>query len=364
MNIFDLNTYDYVLPPGLVANKSVSKRDESRLMIVDAKLRELNNSFCFNDIVNMLNDRYVIVRNNSKVLPARLIVLKKGSGMMLEMLFVRHVEGNNWEVVCKRAKKAHLGDVFCYTYLGRGYDFRIMDRLENGMRLVDVGMEKDDFVKFLDTVGLVPLPPYIEKDLAVDYKRDYQTTFAKKVGSVAAPTAGFHFSSELDQKLVNRGVQIEEVTLHVGPGTFMPVRDDDIRKHQMHKEWMQIDRELIERLNGYKKQGKKIMAVGTTTARYLETLANDVGLLDSRDGCEVATDLFIYPGYKFKFVDELITNFHLPKSTLLMLVAGFLNDKGEFEKDLDAVSFLKMIYNQAISEKYRFYSFGDAMLIK
>lgn len=364
MNVFDLNTYNYVLPPGLVANKSVPKRDESKLMVAEPANDYFNVDLCFKDILNIVDENYVIVRNNTKVFPARLIVLKMGAGTMLEMLFLRHIDGRNWEVLCKRAKKARLGDVFCYSHIGKTYNFKIKDRLSEGVRVVDVGMDKENFLEFLGQAGLIPLPPYIDKDLDFDYKQNYQTIYAKHFGSVAAPTAGFHFSEELDQKLQAKGVILEEVTLHVGLGTFMPVREDDIRSHKMHEEWMNVDTEVIERLNKYKKQGKKILAVGTTTTRFLESLVDDNGYLNSYGQNMLATDLFVYPGYKFRFVDELITNFHLPKSTLLMLVSAFIYQKGNFPKELDGVSWMKKVYNQAILNRFRFYSFGDAMYIK
>jgi S-adenosylmethionine:tRNA ribosyltransferase-isomerase len=364
MDIFDLKTYDYVLPVDLIANKSIEPRDQSRLLIVDLKERNFIADKYFANIENYLNDNCVIVRNNTKVYPARLVVTKVGSGAMIEMLFLRNVKNDKWEVMCKKAKKVRIGDEYCFFHKGLFYKWKVADVGKDGLRMIEVGMNKDNFLELLNQAGLMPLPPYIEKDVEIDYKNKYQTIYAKNIGSVAAPTAGFHFTESIDEKLQKKGVIFEEVTLHVGAGTFAPVRNDDIREHQMHSEFMEVDSAVIDRLNEYKKQGKKILSIGTTTTRFLESLANDAGKLDDQNNKSMATNLFVYPGFKFKFVDEMVTNFHLPKSTLLMLVSGFIYDKGNFEKEMDAVDFLKKIYARAMQEKFRFYSFGDAMWIR
>ncbi|HPN67737.1 MAG TPA: tRNA preQ1(34) S-adenosylmethionine ribosyltransferase-isomerase QueA [bacterium] len=363
MNIFDLNIYDYILPGNLIAGQLAWPRDRSRLMMVNLQNRAVTTDRLFANIVDYLNDDYVIVRNNTKVFPARLWLIKEGTGAMTEMLFLREREDNGWEVMSKRAKKIRVGDAYNFRHKGRMYNWKVVGVGTEGIRILDVGMDRENFLRLLDEVGSMPLPPYVEKVDGVDYKTDYQTIFAKNIGSVAAPTAGFHFTNDIEERLKDKGVIVEEVTLHVGAGTFAPVRTDDIRQHQMHEEFLEVDKEVIDRLNKWKKSGKKILAVGTTTTRFLESLAGEDGRLRSEDDRR-STDLFVYPGYKFRFVDEMITNFHLPKSTLLMLVSGFVFDKGDFEKEMEAVEFLKSVYMQAIKEKFRFYSFGDAMWIR
>jgi len=354
MSVFDLNSYDYDLPERLIANVPVGRRDESRLLVANKKGRVLAQTY-FGRIIDWLNENWVLVLNNTKVFNARLTVVKKGKGSMMEMLVVRELLPGYWEVMCKRAKKVKVGDVYTFVSGDQAVEMRVVDRLEEGLRLMQVDLSRRDFLQVLQSVGVVPLPTYIEKQPEVDYQSLYQTVFAKSVGSVAAPTAGLHFTPKLLSELRNQGVSIEEITLHVGPGTFAPVRGEDIREHRMHEEKMEIDVNVVARLNEHKRVGKKIMAVGTTATRWLESLADD-GWLRSIEG-EWMTDLFIYPGYKFKFVDGIVTNFHLPKSTLLMLVAAFL---GENEIGIER---LQQIYKLAMDGDYRFYSFGDAMMI-
>lgn len=363
MDIHSLATYDYLLPQELIAHKLKDKRDESRLMVVDRMKKSWQHGYTFKDLTQLLDDNYVIVRNNTRVFPAKLVVSKKGSATLSEMLFVRAVDQTKWEVLVKNSKAVRIGDEYTFYFGGRYYHFIVTDLGEEGIRVLDVGMPIKEFMGLLESTGLMPLPPYIEKDLLADYNRDYQTVYAKETGSVAAPTAGFHFTDDLIGELKDKGVVFEDVTLHVGIGTFMPVRTDDIREHKMHHEMMMVDKNVLHRLNEYKKAGKKILAVGTTSVRFLESLVMEDGLLDENKDM-FATNLFIYPGFKFGFVDELITNYHLPKSTLLMLVASFLGAKGNFESTEKQILFLKDIYQEAVKQKYKFYSFGDAMLVR
>ena len=363
MDIFDLNSYDYSLPERLIANTLREPRDRSRLMVLDRGNAKISYNNIFADIVELIDGDVVLVMNNTKVFSARVVLPKKGRATLAEMLFYEEIGEGKWKVLCKPAKRVRTGDMFVLFHKNRYYDFTVLEELEGGGRVVDTGMAGGSLINLLEEAGLVPLPPYINQDWQRDYKFDYQTVYAKELGSVAAPTAGFHFTKQLIADLEFKGVVREEVTLHVGPGTFMPVRTEDIRGHEMHRERILLDQALIERLNDYKKAGKKILAVGTTSVRWLETLATDEGLLKFTDNHEF-TDIFIYPGYKFKFVDQLITIFHLPKSTLLMLVAAFLGDGGKFGSENESLKFLLESYKIAIKNNFRFYSFGDAMYIK
>ncbi|MBU0647922.1 tRNA preQ1(34) S-adenosylmethionine ribosyltransferase-isomerase QueA [Patescibacteria group bacterium] len=362
VDIYDVESYNYCLPKELIANVPLEKRDHSRLLVVDRKNRTFEVDNVFADLLDRLDDDYVVVTNNTRVFPGKLVVSKVGKGSLVEMLFLRALDEERWEVMCKKAKRVRVGDEFMMTYPGGMLKLKVEGLKDGAVRVVSTGMKEIDFVDLLDKCGLVPLPPYIEMDSNVDYRRVYQTVFASEPGSVAAPTAGLHFTKDMMVGLQKKGVIFEEITLHVGRGTFEPVRVDDIREHQMHSEEMVVNREQLDRLKDYKKKGKKILAVGTTSARFLETLLNKESHFDRVNNFK--TDLFVYPGYRFGYVDELITNFHLPKSTLLMLVSAFLCHGGEFAKEMEAVEFLKFIYGQAITEKYRFYSFGDAMYIR
>lgn len=362
-NIFDVNSYNYFLPKELISNKVKKPRDSSRLMIIDVNNKSIGHDNCFFDLEKYIDKNFVIVRNNSRVFPARVMVLKKGKDSATEMLFLKIAGKTTWEVMVRNAKRARIGDIYIFCWSGKNYELVIKDVKERGVRIIDVGMESEVFLDILEKAGLIPLPPYIEKDKTSDYKTDYQTVYAKSTGSVAAPTAGFHFTEDLIAKMQEQEVIFEDITLHVGMGTFLPVKTDDLRDHKMHAESIFVDEAVVERLNAYKNEGKKILAVGTTTLRCLESLTDNNGKL-KYDGKSVETEIFIYPGYKFRFVDALITNFHLPKSTLLMLVAAFLADKGKFDNNEKAVAWLMNIYDEAIREKYRFYSFGDAMLIR
>jgi len=355
MDIFDIKNYDYVLPPELIANQPADRRDSSRLLVYDRQREEIV-EVVFHDLLKYLTTDWVLVFNNSRVFKARLVVLKKGKGWLTEMLVLREVENEIWEVMFKRAKKVKVGDVYSFQDGGETIEFRVVDVAGEGRRLVKVDLPRNRFLQALDRAGVVPLPPYIERQSGVDYEAVYQTVYAKPTGSVAAPTAGLHFTDEMLDDIDRAGLERAEVTLHVGLGTFAPVRHEDIRRHDIHAEELVADQLVIDRLNQLKRSGKKILAVGTTAARWLESLADEDGFLKTRD--QNMTKLFIYPGYRFRFVDGLLTNFHLPKSTLLMLVAAFLG------KDDTGVKKLHEIYQLAMRKKFRFYSFGDAMLIK
>ncbi|MFZ5392104.1 MAG: tRNA preQ1(34) S-adenosylmethionine ribosyltransferase-isomerase QueA [Patescibacteria group bacterium] len=356
-NIFDLNKYDYDLPLGLIASKLEQPRDVSRMMVISCLEKKYDLDYYFEDLRKFLSDEYVVVFNNTKVYPASLRLKKKETGGIWEMLFLGEIEDEIWEVVTPKAKRVRVGDIFLVE--GTDWEIRVTGRGENGLRSLMVGKSKDQWQEMLWRYGKMPLPPYVREDEKIDYRDDYQTVFAKREGSVAAPTAGLHFTEELINDLKSNGVVFEEVTLHVGLGTFLPVKTDDIRGHNMHSEAVELDFEVWKRLLKYKKAGKKILAVGTTTVRFLESLAK--GKISKSN---LHTNLFIFPGYKFEFVDEMITNFHLPKSTLLMLVAAFLFDKGDFNSEMEAVNFLVMTYKKAIEKKWRFFSFGEGMWLR
>lgn len=340
----DLKEFDYYLPEELIAQHPLEKRDMSRLMVLDRESGEIKHKL-FRDIVDYFSEGDCLVLNNTRVIPARLLGEKEGSGGKIEFVLLNRVSGDNWEVILRPGKKAKPGARFVF---GNGeLKAEILEVLEEGNRLVKFIYE-GVFEEILDKVGIMPLPPYITEKLE-DPER-YQTVYAKYNGSAAAPTAGLHFTQELLQALKDKGVIIAYVMLHVGLGTFRPVKVEDITKHKMHSEYYSIGQEACDAINTAKRNGKKVVAVGTTSCRVLETVgsSND-GKLIPTDGW---TDIFIYPGYTFKVVDRLITNFHLPESTLIMLVSALAGR----EKILNA-------YEVAVRERYRFFSFGDAMLI-
>ncbi len=341
----DLKEFDYYLPEELIAQHPLEKRDMSRLMVLDRESGEINHKL-FKDVVDYFSEGDCLVLNNTRVIPARLLGEKEGSGGKIEFVLLNRVSGDNWEVILRPGKKAKPGARFIF---GNGeLKAEILEVLEEGNRLVRFIYE-GVFEEILDKVGVMPLPPYITEKLE-DPER-YQTVYAKYNGSAAAPTAGLHFTQELLQTLKNKGVTIAYVMLHVGLGTFRPVKVEDITQHKMHSEYYSIGQEACDAINTAKKDGKKVVAVGTTSCRVLETVGNNnEGKLIPTDGW---TDIFIYPGYSFKIVDRLITNFHLPESTLIMLVSSLAGR----EKVLNA-------YEVAVRERYRFFSFGDAMFIK
>lgn len=339
-----LEEFDYYLPEELIAQVPIEKRDESRLMVLDREEKTISHKV-FKDILDYLEPGDCIVRNNTKVLPARLYG-KKETGANVEFLLLKQFEGDVWESIVRPGNKLKPGTKVTF---GDGLlEAQVLDIMEGGTRKVKF-FYNGIFNEILDKIGLMPLPPYIHESLKQNDR--YQTVYAKYDGSAAAPTAGLHFTPELLKKIEEKGVKIANVTLHVGIGTFRPVKEENIENHKMHTEHFYIKQEDVDKINETKKAGKRVIAVGTTSSRVLETIADEkTGLVKE---CQGDTGIYIYPGYKFKCVDALITNFHLPKSTLLMLVSA-LADR---EFILDA-------YKNAVENKYRFFSFGDAMFIK
>ena len=339
-----VSEFNYNLPEELIAQIPIEKRDESRLMILDRENKTIEHKV-FRDIIDYLEPGDCLVRNNTKVIPAR-IYGKKETGANVEFLLLNNMEGDIWESIVRPGNKLHIGTK---VYFGDGIlEAEILDILPGGTRKVKFSYD-GIFNEILDKIGLMPLPPYIHEELKE--KDRYQTVYAKYEGSAAAPTAGLHFTPELFKKIEEKGVEVANVTLHVGIGTFRPVKEDTVEAHKMHSEHFYIKKVDCEKINKAKKNGKRVIAVGTTSCRVLESIA------DERTGfvapIESDTQIFIYPGYKFKCIDALITNFHLPQSTLLMLVSALA------EKE-----FIMNAYNEAVREKYRFFSFGDAMFIK
>lgn len=342
-----VSDFNYELPKELIAQHPLKKRDESRLMVLNRDTKKIENK-TFKDIIDYLEPGDCLVRNNTKVIPARLYgkIIGKESQKPVEFLLLKQLENNNWEVMVRPGKKLRSG---AKVEFGEGLlKAEILEVLENGNRKVHFEYN-GIFNEILDQIGLMPLPPYITETLKE--KDRYQTVYAKYEGSAAAPTAGLHFTPELLKKIEEKGVKIANVTLHVGIGTFRPVKEDEVEKHEMHSEHYYIKQEDCDKINETKKEGKRVISVGTTSCRVLETIANEnTGMVQPTEG---DTQIFIYPGYKFKCIDGLITNFHLPQSTLLMLVSA-----------LAGKDYIMKAYNEAVKEKYRFFSFGDAMFIK
>ena len=339
-----ITEFDYELPENLIAQVPIEKRDESRLMVLDRKNKTIEHKI-FKDIIDYLEPGDCLVRNNTKVIPAR-IYGKKETGAKVEFLLLNNIEGDIWETIVRPGNKLHAGTKVIF---GDGIlTAEIIETMPGGTRKVKFSYN-GIFNEILDKIGLMPLPPYIHEELK-DNDR-YQTVYAKYEGSAAAPTAGLHFTPELLKKIEENGVKIANVTLHVGIGTFRPVKEENVEDHEMHVEHFYIKQEDVEKINETKKNGKRVIAVGTTSCRVLETIASeDNGMVKETEG---DTNIFIYPGYKFKCIDGLITNFHLPKSTLLMLVSA-----------LAGKDYILKAYNEAVKEKYKFFSFGDAMFIK
>ena len=337
-----VSEFNYDLPEELIAQVPIKNRDESRLMVVNREKRTIEHK-TFKDIIDYLEPGDCLVRNNTKVIPARLYG-KKETGANVEFLLLNNIEGDSWESIVRPGNKLHVGTKVIF---GDGLlEAEILDIMPGGTRKVKFSYQ-GIFNEILDQIGLMPLPPYIHETLKD--KDRYQTVYAKYDGSAAAPTAGLHFTNELLEKIKEKGIEIANVTLHVGIGTFRPVKEDEVEKHDMHTEHYYIKKEDADKINNAKKNGKRIISVGTTSCRVLETVADENGLVKEIEG---DTNIFIYPGYKFKCVDNLITNFHLPQSTLLMLVSA-LSDK----------DFMLEAYKEAVKDKYRFFSFGDAMYI-
>ena len=340
----NINEFDYDLPQELIAQTPLEKRDSSRLLIMDKNSGELVHEH-FNNIIDYLVPGDVLVLNDTKVIPARLIGVKEETGAVIEILLLKDLGSNKWECLSKPAKRLKVGTIVSF---GNGeLKARVIEKFDEG--LVHIELIYDGILmEILDKLGTMPLPPYIHEKL-VDQSR-YQTVYAKNIGSAAAPTAGLHFTKELLKDIENKGIIITYVTLHVGLGTFRPVEVDNILDHHMHSEFYVMNKETADILNKAKDEGRRIIAVGTTSTRTLETIAtNNNGRFIATSG---NTDIFIYPGYEFKGIDCLITNFHLPKSTLVMLVSA-----------LSSRDNILNAYKEAINEKYRFFSFGDAMFI-
>lgn len=338
-----LSDFYYDLPEELIAQDPLLKRSDSRLMVINRENGDIEHKH-FTDVINYLDEGDCLVINDTKVIPARLIGVKEDTGASIEVLLLKRKDDKTWETLVKPGKKVRVGARISF---GDGKLIgEVTDIVEEGNRLVRFTYD-GIFEEVLDELGQMPLPPYITHKL--EDKNRYQTVYAKHDGSAAAPTAGLHFTNELLSDIEKKGIKIARVTLHVGLGTFRPVKVDNITDHHMHSEFYVIDENAAEIINETKKNGGKVVSVGTTSTRTLETAADENGMIKA---CSGWTDIFIYPGYKFKCVDRLITNFHLPESTLLMLVSA-LYDR---DKILEA-------YKIAVEEKYRFFSFGDAMIL-
>ena len=339
-----LEEFDYNLPEELIAQTPIKQRDASRLMVLDKKNGEICHKH-FYDIIDYLNKGDTLVLNDTKVLPARLIGEKVSTKAVIEVLLLKNKEGDTWECLVKPARRIHVGDVVSF---GDGLlKLTCIDVKDEGIRVFEASF-KGIFYELLDKLGTMPLPPYIHKKL--EDKDRYQTVYAKETGSAAAPTAGLHFTEELLERIKEKGINIVYLTLHVGLGTFRPVKVEDVTKHKMHSEFYSLSKSVADILNKTRENGKRIIAVGTTSTRTLETIYQKFGTFKEDSGF---TDIFIYPGKEVKSIDGLITNFHLPKSTLIMLVSAIAGK----DNILNA-------YNIAVKDKYRFFSFGDAMFIK
>ena len=338
-----VSDFHYDLPEELIAQVPLEKRDASRLMVLDKEKKTIEHK-TFLDILNYLEPGDCLVRNNTQEIPARLYGEKKETGAQVEFLLLKQLEGDIWEVMVRPGRRLKPGAVV--TFGGGSLTGEILDYLEGGNRRLKF-YYKVIFNEILDQICLMPLPPYIHEKLKE--KNRYQTVYAKYDGSAAAPTAGLHFTNELFEKVKKKGVEVANVTLHVGIGTFRPVKEETVEKHDMHTEHYYIKPEDVEKINKTKREGHRIIAVGTTSCRVLESVADENGMVKPVEG---DTDIFIYPGYQFKCIDALITNFHLPESTLLMLVSALADRE-----------YILQAYQEAVKERYRFFSFGDAMFI-
>ena len=344
MNYKDIETYDYPLDESLIAQTPIKERDHSKLLVVNKNNGKYKDEVFYN-IINYLNKGDVLVLNDTKVIPARLIGEKEDTGAVIEILLLKDIGNDTWECLGKPGKRLKIGTIIKF---GDGsLRCEVVEKLDEGIihvKLIYEGI----LMEILDKLGTMPLPPYIHEKLE-DQSR-YQTVYAKVSGSAAAPTAGLHFTKDLLKEIENKGIIIAYVTLHVGLGTFRPVEVENVLDHKMHSEYYVMNKETADILNEAKDEGRRIVAVGTTSTRTLETIAtNNNGRFKA---CSGDTDIFIYPGYKFKAIDALITNFHLPKSTLVMLVSA-----------LASKEYIMKAYKEAINNKYRFFSFGDAMFI-
>ena len=341
--IYDINYYDYDLPEELIAQSPLEDRSSSKLLLLDKSTGEIKDE-TFKNIINYLHSGDTLVLNDTKVMPARLIGTKEETGAVIEVLLLKDMGSDTWEVLSRPQKRLHKGDIVTF---GEGQlKIKVIEKLNDGITHVKL-IYNGILYEILDKLGTMPLPPYIHEKL-LDQSR-YQTVYAKNVGSAAAPTAGLHFTKELLERIKEKGVEILYVTLHVGLGTFRPVAEENVLDHEMHSELYMITKEVADKLNKAKKENRRIIAVGTTSTRTLESNITKYGCF--KETTE-ETKIFIYPGYKFIGIDALITNFHLPKSTLVMLVSALAGR----DNILNA-------YKYAVNNKYRFFSFGDAMFI-
>lgn len=339
----DRKDFYYELPKELIAQDPLEDRSASRLMVLGRRDGSIEHHV-FRDIVNYLHPGDCLVLNNTRVIPARLFGTKEGTQADIELLLLKRLEADRWETLVKPGKKAKIGTKLLF---GNGLlTGEILDIVEDGSRIIQFSYD-GIFEEILDQLGEMPLPPYITHRL--EDKQRYQTVYAKEEGSAAAPTAGLHFTPQLLEQIQSLGVEIAEVTLHVGLGTFRPVKTDNVLEHHMHSEFYSIEQEQADKINQAKADGHRVIAVGTTSTRTLESVANADGYVKAASGW---TQIFIYPGYQFRCIDALITNFHLPESTLIMLVSALAGREHVLEA-----------YAQAVQEKYRFFSFGDAMLV-
>lgn len=341
MNVAD---FDYELPEELIAQKPCDRRDGSRLLVVDRKTGTIKHEH-FYDIEKYLRPDDCLVLNDSKVIPARLFGTKDITGAKIEFLLTKRIDGDIWETMVRPGKRLKPGDKVIFE---DDFTAEILENGEDGTRIVRFDYE-GIFMQRLEQIGAMPLPPYIERAAQTEDKERYQTVYAHEEGSVAAPTAGLHFTNELLEKIRAKGTRLAYVTLHVGIGTFRPVKADRVEDHKMHFEEYEISRQAADTINDTKKAGGRIISVGTTSTRTCESAVDENGFVKAGSG---STDIFIYPGYEFKVIDSLITNFHLPKSTLMMLISA-LYDREKILK----------IYEEAVRERYRFFSYGDAMFI-
>lgn len=334
----------YDLPKELIAQTPIEPRDHSKMMVLSRSNKSIEHKH-FYDFVDYLNEGDCLILNNTRVLPARMYGVKKDTGAVVEFLLLNNLGNDRWETITGPGKRAKADAEF--TFGGGLLSCRIEEVLENGNRIAKFSYNAPNIYEVLDKIGEMPLPHYITEKL--EDKERYQTVYSKELGSAAAPTAGLHFTEEILERINKKGIKIGYVTLHVGIGTFRPVKSENVEDHQMHSEHYKIPKETADLINETKKRGGRVIAVGTTCCRTLESVMNSQGEMKEFDDW---TSIFIYPGYKFKCIDALLTNFHLPESTLIMLVSAFYDR----EKVLEA-------YKIAVSEKYRFFSFGDCMLI-
>ena len=339
----NINLFDFELPEELIAQKPSDKRDHSRLLVIDKDNHTYEDKMFFN-IIDYLKPGDVLVRNNTKVIPARLHGVKEVTGAHVETLLLKQKDGDIWECLTKPAKSLKVG---ARINFGDGKLFgEVVEEKDEGIRLIKF-IYQGIFLEVLDSLGKMPLPPYIKEQLCENDR--YQTVYAKELGSAAAPTAGFHFTEELFEKIKAKGIEVVDVTLHIGLGTFRPVKVEDTKDHIMHSELYELSEEAATRLNKAKKEGRRIIAIGTTSVRTLEANISEFGEFKE---AKKETNIFIEPGYQYKAIDCLITNFHLPKSTLIMLVSAFMGREFTLE-----------VYKHAVEEKYHFFSFGDSMFI-